>query len=654
MKFLTLTLSVLLLALCSSAQIVRNYKWDDKVNLDSLITEDVKKEEDVILIDRAVVEFYYSTANKLVEYYYVHRMNFVNSEDAVDGNNKVYLSVDEDEELVTYNARVISPNGDIKELGSDALEVGTDENDNTYKYFAIEGAEVGGIIEYYYMKKSDPTLNGAYYNRQYSTPVQYSAFTVIAPTNLTFEFKSLNGYPEMVLDTNLPERWRWSADTTDIAKLEPGAFVNANGNRMQLIYELYSNTNSYKKDFYNYGTVSQSYFEFINKELEGKIGKRLEKLHKTIGTKSAVDTEDKILKIEDYVKTNFSYVKNGSSKLSDIEFILDNKVANESGMTRLLFNLFKLEGINKQIVLTSDRNSLRFHPTYESYVFLNDMMLYFPEIDKYLAPASALMRLGVVPSGNVNTYALFIKKVSAGDVVLGAGEVKYVDAPPAEHTKQMMDIDVSFNLEEDSVVVQMKQTYTGYYALSLQPIVSYIEEDKMEEFEKSIVEGIQEELVVSSVELKNGGTENYMRLPFEVDSKYKSKFLLDKAGNKLLFKAGLLIGPQAEMYAEEEKEEPVENDFNRKYLRKITIEIPEGYSCQNPEALNMDVQPFKSDGNKTYFTSTYTVDGNKIEVIVNEVYDQIEYPKERYQDYRKVINAAADFNKIILVFNKKN
>ena len=53
------------------------------------------------------------------------------------------------------------------------------------------------------------------------------------------------------------------------------------------------------------------------------------------------------------------------------------------------------------------------------------------------------------------------------------------------------------------------------------------------------------------------------------------------------------------------------------------------------------------------FKSDYVVKGDIIEVRVEEYYKQIYAPLDRYEDFRKVVNAAADFNKITLVLEKK-
>jgi hypothetical protein len=53
------------------------------------------------------------------------------------------------------------------------------------------------------------------------------------------------------------------------------------------------------------------------------------------------------------------------------------------------------------------------------------------------------------------------------------------------------------------------------------------------------------------------------------------------------------------------------------------------------------------------FVSNYTLEGQTLTVTINEYYKQLYAPLERYEDYRKVVNAAADFNKVTLVLEKK-
>lgn len=53
------------------------------------------------------------------------------------------------------------------------------------------------------------------------------------------------------------------------------------------------------------------------------------------------------------------------------------------------------------------------------------------------------------------------------------------------------------------------------------------------------------------------------------------------------------------------------------------------------------------------FVSGFTKEGNNVNIHVREEYRNLYYPVSQYEDFKKIINAAADFNKIVLVLEKK-
>jgi hypothetical protein len=96
----------------------------------------------------------------------------------------------------------------------------------------------------------------------------------------------------------------------------------------------------------------------------------------------------------------------------------------------------------------------------------------------------------------------------------------------------------------------------------------------------------------------------------------------------------------------------VENTFNRGYQRKIKVEIPKGYDIKNPNDLIIKKQVFNDDKKLLYnFDSSYSLDGQNLEITIDEFYDQLRFPLDRFEEFRQVINAAADFNKIVLVLS---
>jgi hypothetical protein len=71
------------------------------------------------------------------------------------------------------------------------------------------------------------------------------------------------------------------------------------------------------------------------------------------------------------------------------------------------------------------------------------------------------------------------------------------------------------------------------------------------------------------------------------------------------------------------------------------------------DAIKKDVKVLDNDGKPmAFFTSDYKLEGGKLIITIIESYNALELPIEKYNDFREVINAASDFNKITLVLDK--
>lgn len=650
----TLLFSLLLLQFSwSSAQFSLPYKLGSNTDFAKLCSGyDLKSVEELEVLDERTVEYAYDKDNNLFEYFYIHEIRYVNSNDAIDRSNKIYISLARTIELIGYDVRVVLANGKVNSMGEDALKEGTNEDNQKVNFFAVSGAEKGSFIEYYYLIKRNPSLSGTIQTFQANAPKARVLFKIISPENLFFSTKSLNGFPEMREDTTLEERNMLVADTAMVPKMFDESFANEDGSKQKVIYQLYFNTAKGKKNPYNYGLVSQNIYDNLCNNVTKEENKAIEKILKSANIKYAPDEETKIRSIEGYVKKNFNFNDINDSRLSNIETIVQLGAMNENGAARMFCLLFDKAGIEKEIVVTSSRFKTPFPKDYESYVFLNNFLIYFPSINKYMSPFSQTFRLGLVPGEYTENYGLYIRKVSLGDINTGAGKVKFIAAYPATTTQNNMTVKVNMNKDFDSLDIDLRQEFLGYNAQNFQPYFEYIDKDKLREYEENIVRQFQKEISIKSIKIENKGSDNLMLFPLIVNSKSSSQHFIEKAGPKILLKFGELIGPQSELYQASARILPVENAYNRTYHREITFTIPEGYQVKNLAELNMKVQPFLGKNDAAGFTSTYTQEGNTIKLVCDEYYNVIHLPLETYESYRSVINAAANFNKIVLVLEK--
>jgi hypothetical protein len=107
------------------------------------------------------------------------------------------------------------------------------------------------------------------------------------------------------------------------------------------------------------------------------------------------------------------------------------------------------------------------------------------------------------------------------------------------------------------------------------------------------------------------------------------------------------------MYQEDERKLPVENEYNRNYARHISFDIPDGFNISNLDDLNTNLSFQDQNGQDTMgFQSGYEVNGNTVTVSIYEFYKKLALPIDQFAAFREIINAAADFNKKVLVFEK--
>jgi hypothetical protein len=198
-----------------------------------------------------------------------------------------------------------------------------------------------------------------------------------------------------------------------------------------------------------------------------------------------------------------------------------------------------------------------------------------------------------------------------------------------------MIINVEFTEDMTKNRVHIDRVFKGYNAQYYKTALMMLPEDDRKKMLDEIVKYFALDAEIESLDVvqKNTEYQNWTD-EFEVSSIYTSESYIENAGNVILFKVGELIGPQSEMYQEDERKLPVDNGYNRGYDRKITINLPEGYTIQNPENLVKKEQVYEGDRLLFNFDSTYEIEDGKIVIQIDEFYDQLTYPAEKFDQFR--------------------
>jgi hypothetical protein len=631
----------------------KDYNWEEKPNYN---VEYGDEEVLVALNHKVVTEFVFEAENTLAEYYLEHKTLWLNSDEKIEEYNKVYISYGSSSEIIVAKARVINKDGSIMILSdSKILDATDEESGKKYKYFAFEGIEKGSIIDYYYIIKKNPSYSGSKITLQTSYPKERVAFDLYAPSNLVFDFKSYNTLPSVIQDTTSKDKLHWRIETIKLKGLKEEETSAYNASKGFLVYKLDKNLINDKVDISSYnGVTKRLYNYYYPKAYDKNTIKKLDEFLKQSVDNNNGNLEITLRQLENYIKANVYLSNTSGSELSNLEAVLAKKVANERGILKLYIALFRNLNLKHELVLTSNRQDLKFDKDFEAQNFLTDFLFYFPKYGTYLAPHNPNSRYAFPPAYLTDNYGLFIKEVAIGDFKSGVSKIKYIDPVDAETSTDKMEIHVKFDkMDLTKNQISLDRSMTGYYAMYFQPFMNLVKKEDRDELAEGFAKDLNESVEVNNHQLINDDPSLFGVKPFQVKVDFNSTTFVEKAGNKYLFKVGELIGSQMQIYQDKERVLPVESEFNRSYYRTIIVDIPQGYKVANLDDIN--IKNSYSEGGMEYFSfnSFYELDGNKLKITADEFYRKNIVRSELYEEYRKVINSAADFNKVTLVLELK-
>ncbi|MNX81478.1 hypothetical protein D3C86_1131660 [compost metagenome] len=270
-----------------------------------------------------------------------------------------------------------------------------------------------------------------------------------------------------------------------------------------------------------------------------------------------------------------------------------------------------------------------------------------------MTPTEIEYRIPLIPSVLAGTNGLFIKEKTFAGTKMGIGEISTIDIPSVEVTHDIMEITVDFTKDIENPIVTDNIQFGGYSAFNFQPIKDFASPEQYKTVLKSIAENYTVETEYKTLTTENDGVDNIGKKPFVLKVTFEGKDLIRKAGDNYLFSVGQTIGKQMELYQENKRMLPVEIDYPHAYTRKIKILLPEGVTVKNLDKFNMNYTADVNGKTEAAFVSKYEKKGNEIVVENTEYYNILHYPLENFEAYRTVINAAADFNKIVIILNKQ-
>jgi hypothetical protein len=621
--------------------------WTEKPEYSDILPSNADENTVGILIDERY-EMYHNPAGNLEALYTMHHRYRLNDDESINRLNKISVSMANVIELVELKARVIKPDGRVVAFDENNIKEIRDESGSNLKIFAIDGIERGDDIEYYVIRRMEAQNYGRLFF-QFEFPVQTAIFELFSPANLLYEIKGYNGFPDAVPGEPDDDKNRFFCRLDDIPALEHERYSYFNPRRARIEYRLNYNLGRSKAPVLTFDDAAQRVHEMIYLDIKPR---QIDNWLKMINIKKS-DPVTMAGQIEEFIKTGVYIQDYHLPEFSNPDFIRKNGVSSERGITALYANIFKRLDINHEVVLTSDRSNIKFDPDFHSWSYLDKYLIYLPDGDNYIEPADPLFRMGCVDGDLTATWGLFVKLVRIGNFESAIGQVRYIEPAPYMVNYDNMNIDITIDIQNALTSITTTRGMKGLSGGYLERVFKTLDAERKEMMLKSFMETKAPDPVYNELNVVEKSDFSFLNdAEFIIYSIFTTPSFLEFAGDKILLSVGESIGPQVELYFDEERTAPGEYGFNRWYYRVITVVVPEGYRISNPAAADFEVIVHEDGENIHGFVSSHTYNDSEYVITIDEYYKNIFVDAENFEEFRQVINAAADFNKVVLVMEK--
>ncbi|MCK5101328.1 MAG: DUF3857 domain-containing protein, partial [Cyclobacteriaceae bacterium] len=352
------------------AQEFEPYQWKEHRSLTAL--NEVEKEYGLYYLKIFVkYQYVYDPAdNAYVCYVTNHYIIRTNNNEALSKSNRVYIPMKNAVDLIEVKARAITRDNDV--INFDKVNLKELESDEAgYRILAIEGAEVGGEIEYYYTRKLNAS-NFITRTFQFDFPVKSYDFSLKCPENIEYEFKVYN-WEGVITQTDTTEDFnQYEFNTTNIPAMYSEDFAAVEEGKSRLEFKLTYNTKRDNSRLFTWGDAGKRIYDNIY-TLSKEEQKAVKKLIKDIEIEGVPIVDLK--KAEHYIKTNYFIEEQSGDVGEQIDQILKNKYATSRGFTRIYAAILNELNIDHEIVLTSNRFEKAFDPDFDSWNYLGEYFI---------------------------------------------------------------------------------------------------------------------------------------------------------------------------------------------------------------------------------------------------------------------------------------
>lgn len=657
----TLLTILILVKTFGYAQFYKTYKWSENTVTVQQIDSSFQ-ESSIGLLNKYIVEFKEpndSLNNSFEKFLTRHTIIKILNEDGAKYHKIIYIPIYNSDYLVDLKLRTVDSSGTVVNLeNSNLTELDNKEFNNNFKIYQLPELQKNSTLEYIYTTKEKNEIHGSQILQEeyFNTKTEF----ILIPNNFKSKVKSYN--TNEVFNLDLINNTKVKKITINNLKpIDNEEYSTLQANRVNISYQCYlADKVTPQNEFWKNITNSIHTIAFPKKfskeliELNQLIFNDLKQTKSNLGHKDKnLYTFKKINLIDNYIKNNFTVQDNSIAEFSRLDYILKNKKGSNIGIVQLYSSLLLYNNIDYELLITSNRYFNKFDPDFFNPDNLREILFYLPEIKKYIIPDRSEYRVGEAPFNVLGNYGIYIDK-----------NKDYYFSTIIEDDKRFSTINREINVEfkkMKEVVINETQKFTGHWAITNRAMLNFSNNlNSNELMDYLTTSGLKEKRIIEySVSNKDIYQPIYNN-PLIVKSIISTDSLLkkhikskNKKTKRYVFNLGSVIGTQSELYTNKKRINSIEIRYPNYYDYKISVKIPRGYKIEGVENININENYISNGDIIAKFQSNYTIEGNKLNISIQEFYKSLNYSKSKYSDFRKVINAAADFNKLNIVFVRK-
>ena len=642
MKNIVFIIILFTYTLSSYSQFYKDYSWEEEANIVDLEAT-LMNESSIGVFEKTIVEFISGKfSNTIIKYETHHYQIKVLNDKGVSKHSNIIIPMNEVTNLKDIKVRIIDENGELSEFDNNTInELGDFESSVNFKNFHLAGLNDNSTIEVLYTLEKQYNIHG---NKilQKSYSIKKSEFLLIpGPTQGIIKTYSVNSKVKDTIINTYPAK---IIKVVDIPAIIDEEYATAIANRQRLSFQCPLPDDNMNQEDYWENIVSNISPIMFPKNIHPKIFE----ISSEVIQKNEINEYNIANNIDDYIKNNFTISENDNVSLNNINYILENKTSNDFSIIQVYTQLLTAAGINYEIVITSNRYYNRFDPEFFDPNMLREFLIYFPEEKKYIAPNRLEYRIGEAPFDLLGNYGIYIDRL----LNFYFSEIIQSDQ---SYSRIKRNIKVEFERKLKKIVIDEYQEYSGHWATNNRSLLNFSDEEGLAGLKDYLTASGIENKKVINYEIINAELfqKNY-NTPFIVNSKISTESLTTKIKNGYQVKIGNVIGMQSQLYEDIDRFHPIEVTYPNQYDYRIVVKIPKGYSIEGLEGLVFNKSYISLMGNRICkFESNYEINENELVISIQEFYKTLRYQKNRYNEFRDVINSAADFYNTSIKFIKK-